>query len=56
MVEDHAEQGHLYEEQISGLEVEYAEIILKGMDYYFSLHSLVRKKRETETQCWQKPY
>lgn len=50
IVEDHAEQGCLSEEQIKALETEYAVIILKGMKYHLDLPPLITKKKGRRKQ------
>jgi len=50
IVEDHAEQGLLSEEQIKALEAEYTAIILKGMKYHLALPPLASKKKGRQKQ------
>ncbi len=50
MVEDHVVQGHLSKEQVSALEMEYATIIIKGMNYHSSLPPLQNKKKGRRKQ------
>lgn len=50
IVEDHTEQGYLFKEQIKTLEMEYAAIILKGMQYHLDLAPLISKKKGRRKQ------